>query len=486
MAIAGVEYVVAVNGRDLMIYYDGTNLNPVTTTEVKNLNYDTATQAFVVGRGLTGGTSGATGIIVGVIPTSATAGKLKLRSVSGTFVNDEAITGSASGGAALVQGVPSSASAITLTGVLTSALSHVWQHGSRLWFIQGGTTKAWYLPVDSIGGTATSYDFGGLLAKGGALLFGATWSSDSGSGFQDRCVFVSDQGEVVVFSGTDPSSPTTWARQGTYQIGRPISKQTIQAGGDLIIATEDGMIPMSAIVTADRSALASQAITAAIEAPWRRNNATNTSTATPQVIKWPSQSIGFVGWPHREGGDSFVVNLITGAWAKWTGLDMQCLTLYQGWAYFGNAAGEIYQIEASGYDGDQSYICRMSWLPQPLQADAAFKIVTQVRATFRSRVPFNPKLSVAQDYGRNFPAPPSVPLDAGTLALWDVGVWDVSRFDDGPDSEERVTAVTQWVAVGAAGVAVSPQLQITGGGERMLDAELVAYDVAYLVGGYVV
>jgi hypothetical protein len=40
--------------------------------------------------------------------------------------------------------------------------------------------------------------------------------------------------------------------------------------------------------------------------------------------------------------------------------------------------------------------------------------------------------------------------------------------------------------VGASGVAVSPQVQVTSGGSRMLDAELVAYDVAYQTGGYVV
>ncbi len=59
-------------------------------------------------------------------------------------------------------------------------------------------------------------------------------------------------------------------------------------------------------------------------------------------------------------------------------------------------------------------------------------------------------------------------------------------WDDSPASDERGTAITQWVSAGAQGYAVSPQVQITAGSSRMLDAELVALDLSYSVGGNVV
>jgi hypothetical protein len=486
IAIAGEEYLIAVNGADLAIYYDGTNWNPLAASAIVKISYNALTEAFVVGRTVTGGTSNATGVVAGVVPTSATAGTLKLSGVTGTFQTAETLTGASSGGSATSTSAPSSASAVTITGVSTALLTHVWQHNSRTWAVEGGTTRAWYAAVDTIGGALTSFDLGGLLTLGGGLKFGATWSSDSGSGFADRNVFISEQGEVLVYEGIDPADSDTWALVGHYQIGKPIGVQTIQAGGDLIIATEEGMVPMSAVVTADRAALAKAAVTYAIEPAWKRAHLSNVTALPVQVQKWPAQSLALVGWPHRAGEEAFVVNLITGAWGKITGWDMQCMVLHDGWLYFADAAGFIHQAEASGYDGTAPYVCRLSWLPQDFGAPGAFKLGSLGRATFRAGVPFRAKLSMAENYGTKFPSPPSAPADSSAPALWDVGIWDVSRFDDAPGSDVRTTAVTQWVSVGASGYALGPQVQITAGGSRMLDAEMVAFDVAYLVGGNVV
>lgn len=49
------------------------------------------------------------------------------------------------------------------TGVATNTLTHINVYARRLWFVQENTMKAWYLPVDSIGGAATSIDFASLF-----------------------------------------------------------------------------------------------------------------------------------------------------------------------------------------------------------------------------------------------------------------------------------------------------------------------------------
>ena len=486
MVTSGGEYAVAVNGHDLMIYYDGTAWNPIAGTAIVNVNYNTLSQNFLIGRTVTGGASGATGVIAGVRPTSALMGSLRLRAVSGTFQSGETLTGDNNGGAAVAASPPTSVSSIAITGVQTETLSHVWQFSQRLWFAQGGTTKVWYLDANALGGAATSMELGGLFSQGGAILFGASWSSDSGSGFAERCVFVSDQGEVLVFEGDPAFAPTGWGIVGRYQIGKPIGTQVMRTGGDLILCTEDGLVAMSNVVSLDRAALASSAMTFPIEPAWRLMHRTNLDGLPVQIEKWQSHSMAIVGWPHRNGTDTYVVNLITGAWAKWVGLDVQCMALHQGWIYFGTGDGVVLQMEASGYDDGQAYVCRLSMLPQHLGAPGAFKIATQARATFQSMAPFTPKLSVAENYGRNFPVAPSAAPDAGSSSLWDVATWDVSLWDDGPDSETRVTALMQWVSVGASGFSLSPQVQVTCGGERKPDAELIAMDLAYLVGGYVV
>jgi len=72
----------------------------------QRLSFDAMTESFVVGDTITGGTSTATAVIVDIIGSGAT-GYFILKSVSGTFQNDEIITGGIQGSAS-VNGIISS------------------------------------------------------------------------------------------------------------------------------------------------------------------------------------------------------------------------------------------------------------------------------------------------------------------------------------------------------------------------------------------
>ena len=82
------------------------------------LDYDGQTVNFTLGETVTGGTSGATGI-VDIDDDSGTAGTLVLSSVTGTFQNDEALTGSSTG-VAVVNGVLQNTVMFTVQGTATS------------------------------------------------------------------------------------------------------------------------------------------------------------------------------------------------------------------------------------------------------------------------------------------------------------------------------------------------------------------------------
>jgi hypothetical protein len=194
--------------------------------------------------------------------------------------------------------------------------------------------------------------------------------------------------------------------------------------------------------------------------------------------------MGLVGYPHRT--ETHVVNLATGAWAKWTGLDFQCGAVYQDQAFYGDSSGYIFNIESGGSDNGAIYLARGSLLPDPLGAPGALKAARQARATFRALRPFEVKLSAATDYGTSFPTPPSSIAEDDTPAIWDVGTWDVSRWDDSDTSEVRETRQTRWRSIGRSGFVVAPQWQIACGALRQPDAELVMIDVTYSTGGVVV
>ncbi|RYA73507.1 hypothetical protein DD594_28635, partial [Enterobacter cloacae complex sp. 4DZ1-17B1] len=53
------------------------------------------------------------------------------------------------------------ASTPTITGLTTSDIVSATLHKRRLWLVQKNTLKAWYLPVDAVGGAANALDLSG-------------------------------------------------------------------------------------------------------------------------------------------------------------------------------------------------------------------------------------------------------------------------------------------------------------------------------------
>ena len=164
--------------------------------------------------------------------------------------------------ALLYDGTSFSAAAITFPAGVTKTtadLSYVWNFKNRLWFIEKNTLDAWYLDVDQIGGELTKFPLGGTLNLGGALLFGASWSLDrsQSGGLGAQCVFATVDGEVAVYQGSNPEEAADWSLVGVYRIGKPLGhKAHIQAGGDIVVATAIGFVPLSQAVARDYAAIA--------------------------------------------------------------------------------------------------------------------------------------------------------------------------------------------------------------------------------------
>ena len=86
----------------------------------------------------------------------------------------------------------------------------------------------------------------GAASKGGKLMFGATWSLDAGDGIDDKCVFGTDQGELLIFTGTNPADAEQLAAGGTLLSSAADGHERPHAiGGDLLLATVDGIMPIS-------------------------------------------------------------------------------------------------------------------------------------------------------------------------------------------------------------------------------------------------
>lgn len=367
-------------------------------------------------------------------------------------------------------------SATTITGVDTADLSYVWAYANRLFFVEGGALRFWYLPVASIGGAAASFSLSGVFKRGGTLLFGGRWSSDSGSGLDDRCVFVTTQGEVAVYQGIDPAAD--FQLVGVYDLPKPLGPDAhINAGGDLLIGTETGIIPITSAVQSDIAALSGQAVTQRIAPHWQKQ-ARALAAERWEMAKVTNKNILVVTQPGT--GDLLVANLQTGAWSRWTGLAHECIAIFNDQPYVGDDAGRVLLLDSGGSDTGTPYTCRFLGQFDPMGAPGMMKTMVQANLTFQAGSPFTAQLHVKADFDETSSPAPSSTADYA-VDIWDVGEWDVAVWDASTGS--KVSA--QWQAVGATGRFLAPELQITFGIAPTPKVELVSVDAQFYVGAAV-
>lgn len=477
-ATTGGTYLIAVNGQDPMQLFDGTDWFPIDQDDVYMLTYDGLTTNFADSQTVTGGTSGATGFILYAEPSSATTGFLYITDVVGTFQDNEPITSST--GSATADGTPQPYYT-GITGVDTRTFSYVWSYKNRLYFIQKESFTFWYLPVDQISGAAESYPMGGEFSEGGRLLMGSGWSLDSSGdgGLSEQCVFITDEGQVSVYQGLSPEPDQGWSKVGTYKIGKPLGKLAwMRAGGDILIATDIGYIPLSQAVNRDIAALSPSAVSYPIETAW--NDLVRERRTTPwHCAIWPEQQMVVIATPTNDDDDPMclVANARTGAWARFTGWDMTCLCVFDGRLFFGSKNGRVVEAYVTGLDEGAPFTA--SVVPQfiDMGSSGARKVATFGMAAVRGPNDVNLQISAYSDYNVNLPAAPASAA-IPTNSVWGGAIWGSSQW--GGNSEKTTKIVKR--SVGASGYSLAPGGQITSGSIVALDAELIRLELLY-VGG---
>ena len=479
-ATTGGSYLVIVNGVDLMRVYDGTMWYAISDQPVNRLNFDAQTVNFVAGGTLTGGTSGATATIVDQVDNGAT-GFLILGMITGTFQDNEIITGSL-GGSATVDGVVDPLfGAITGTKpdgspLLTSDFSYVWAYKKRLFFLLKDSLNVAYLPVDQITGAASIIEMGAEFSLGGKLMIGATWSLDYGDGLNDNCIFMSDEGEVVVYNGINPATATDWRKVGRYQTGKPRGpKAFIRGGGDLVFATNIGFLPLSQSLQVDYSILSASAVSYPIETAW--NEAVQLrSTENWDCIVWDENQMVVISIPtvNEQQPAMFVSNARTGAWAQFTNWSGTCLEIFNGRLFYGSQDGRVVEAWVTGLDQGTPYTAVYVPLFTDFGNSGAEKIGGMARVQTRGPYSIVAQLSTQVDYVINLPPPPPAsPIPEGSQ--WNVGIWNVSTWG----TQQAPRWQGEWQSVGNIGYGLAPAVQVTSGSIIPLDTEIISIDYSY-------
>lgn len=385
----------------------------------------------------------------------------------------------------LYDGTTFSATTITFpsgSGLTTANLSYVWSHANRLWFAQKDGLSAWYLPVDQIGGELTELPLGGAFQRGGVLLFGQAWSVSAGGGLTDQNAFVTSEGEVAAYQGTDPGTLATWGLVGLYRIGKPLgSKAFVKAGGDVLVATNIGMISLATAAAKDFAALGAAAISYPIQEAWSEAVARRGVTGWRCSV-WAEGGMLLVS-PPLDGASQptcFVANVNTGAWCRFTNWHMASIETFNGLLHFGDFDGNMWIGSSTGADNGDPYTGTCIPLFTDMGAPASRKIARNARLVKRSAFPSIEKVTAIFNFSERLPAAPAA-QDVGDTSLWGSGVWGESVW--GMETSDIVTS--DWVSIGGSGHDVSVCVQITSGSLPPLDVELIRIDALFETAGLV-
>ena len=367
-------------------------------------------------------------------------------------------------------------SAMTLSsGPTLSTISHLWPYANRLFFIEGGSTNAWYLAVDSIGGALTKFPLGGEFREGGTLVAGASWTADAGDKTEARCVFVSSEGEVAVYEGADPAS---WYIRGVFKVAKPCGQNCfLKVGGDLLIVTEDGVFAMSQIEQLDRAALANEAVSRNIQPLWREAAATS-DLSLWQIVRHDREGLALVFIPDTPGQDRcmFVVNVQTGAWSRWTGIEGSCLIAFENELIIGGMDGRIMTGDSGGYDDGAAYTA--SYIGQFRMNSGGMIFPRLAKALVSTDGGCLPRVMAKLDYDTSAPPVPPACVPVG-VAIWDTAEWDAAAWYSG------ATISGAWQGVEGSGTALAPCVVITFGQSSKPRYDLIRTDFIFEGGGLV-
>lgn len=316
----------------------------------------------------------------------------------------------------------------TVTGPDLTLLAWCNLHQRRLWFGESGSLDCWYLDVNSITGAAIKFPVGAQARLGGYMMAMGTWTRDGGDGADDVAVFLTSEGEAIVYQGTDPSSLTTWGLVGVFRIGKPIGRRClIKAGADLIIVTQDGFVSASTILAADRSQAQRVAISAQI------NKAVNDAVRDFgslfgwQPIIYPKGAMLIFNIPQSSiKAHQYVFNTITNAPCRFTGLNARCWGLLNDNVYFGTIDGRVMQAD-SGTSDDGTNISGDALQAFSYMGSKSKKAYKSVEPIFQSNGNPNAALDLNIDFQIRRPTgvAEASPVNSATwgVSKWGVGTW---------------------------------------------------------------
>ena len=366
----------------------------------------------------------------------------------------------------------------TVTGPTVTNLVWCNMHQRRLWFGEKNSLTAWYLPVNTIGGAAAQFPMAGLASLGGSIAGMAVWSRDSyGAGMQELACFVTTEGEMIIYAGTDPASASTWGLLGVWRLGRPIGRRFFQkVTSDLVLLTQDGLIAASTIMPTDRAQTERVALSAQI------NKAVNTAVRIAggsfgwEPFIYPRGTALILNVPETATtAIQFAWNTITNAPCRFVGIPAATWAMSNEDPYFGGLDGTVYRFDAAQSDNGKEIqgdaLQAFNYFGSPGQKKA-FKLI---ECLFDANTDPNVAIEIATDFDTTLSATSPAPSAAtASTSRWNVGKWNQAKWS------AALRVWRGWRGVRGVGRAAAPRVRVSRKGASVA---WTATNLTFIPGG---
>jgi hypothetical protein len=323
----------------------------------------------------------------------------------------------------------SSASDLSITlsdSVNANTLTGVHAHKNRVYYWTGDSQNFYYsATVDTFQGNFTKFPVGLVGTFGGNIIMINTLTIDGGEGVDDLLCIVMTSGEVLLYSGSNPSSD--FALVGTFRIAEPINEKRAIAklGGDVIVMTKEGYLPLSQVVRQDIVGNKAAAISEKIRGTVISQVAATGTTTGWQIFVSPDGDKVIFNYPTGDVDpfNQHVFNPIIRAWCIFENMPAHVWGQFNGDTYFGSASGVVFKVggdadngsditgdlaTAYNYFGDRGGVKRFSSVQPILDGE------TTIDFSF----------GVGVDLGSPRAIDVTQVSFASNLAAWDTATWD--------------------------------------------------------------
>jgi hypothetical protein len=349
---------------------------------------------------------------------------------------------------------------LVITGMTGSqnTLHSPMSYSGRVYLAQQGQLGFYYLDVQAVQGVAHYFDLSQWCQKGGYLLSMTTWSYELRDGSTtDYALFITSEGEYIMYFGYDPSDPANWALAARYIGAVPIGqKGYFKFRGDIYFITEDGILTFSEIRQLGIDNENVQFITGKLARLYYDYTPYRTTYGWSVVI-YPLGSYLVVNIPTSSQISGkyiqYVMNTNTNAWCRFTGWNSICWALFNRRIYFGTFDGRVVLADEGNDDNSLPITanCRQAWneFPDGSPLDGMDKHFHFATIVIQSDGTPPVSLSISVNYEDDPPQMLSLPpADPG--AVWDVSYWD-QEYWAGTGIPQNVM-----VPIGKLGYSMSP------------------------------